>query len=203
MRVFTKIFCCTWAVGCRKLVQYICMLCPGRFILVESVQLLWAKATRKSVVRIKGKILGRVKLWTGQNPCLMSSVSLRGSTFLIMVIYSFALRAIVASFSFVSEAKPFIYPPQFAAILSFLLRMVIFVKISPDFLVCLKEFEMFRYMHPAKKLQGPSISANDPIFERMILLRIFVFLDRLKGHFWNSQQPTMNYRVWGFVIKFW
>ena len=30
-------FCCTWAVGCQIFVQYIRMLCPGRFILVESV----------------------------------------------------------------------------------------------------------------------------------------------------------------------
>ena len=30
-------FSCTWAVGCQKFVQYIRMLCPGRFILVESV----------------------------------------------------------------------------------------------------------------------------------------------------------------------
>ena len=30
-------FCCTWAVGCRKFVQYVRILCPGRFILVESV----------------------------------------------------------------------------------------------------------------------------------------------------------------------
>ena len=30
-------FYCTWAVGCRKFVQYIHMLCPGRFILIESV----------------------------------------------------------------------------------------------------------------------------------------------------------------------
>ena len=30
-------FCCRWAVGRQKFVQYICMLCPGRFILVESV----------------------------------------------------------------------------------------------------------------------------------------------------------------------
>ena len=37
IRVFPKIFCCTWAVGCRKFVQYIRMLCSGRFILVESV----------------------------------------------------------------------------------------------------------------------------------------------------------------------
>ena len=34
---FPKIFCFTWAVDCRKFVQYIYMLCPGRFILVESV----------------------------------------------------------------------------------------------------------------------------------------------------------------------
>ena len=39
MRVFSKIFCCTWAVGCQKFVQYKRMLCPGRFILVESVKL--------------------------------------------------------------------------------------------------------------------------------------------------------------------
>ena len=32
-----QIFCCTWAVGCWKFVQYIRMLYPGRFILVESV----------------------------------------------------------------------------------------------------------------------------------------------------------------------
>ena len=38
--VFSKIFCCTWTVGCQKFVQYICMLCPGRFILDESVELL-------------------------------------------------------------------------------------------------------------------------------------------------------------------
>ena len=37
MRVFPKIFCCTWAVGCRKFVQYVRMLCPVRSILVESV----------------------------------------------------------------------------------------------------------------------------------------------------------------------
>ena len=37
LRVFPKMFCCTWVVGCWKFVQYILMLCPGRFILVESV----------------------------------------------------------------------------------------------------------------------------------------------------------------------
>ena len=36
-RVFPKKLCCTWAVGCRKFVQYILMLSPGRFILVEPV----------------------------------------------------------------------------------------------------------------------------------------------------------------------
>ena len=30
-------FCCTRTVGFQKFVQYIRMLCPGRFILVESV----------------------------------------------------------------------------------------------------------------------------------------------------------------------
>ena len=34
---FQEKFCCAWAVGCRKFVQYIRMLWPGRFILVESV----------------------------------------------------------------------------------------------------------------------------------------------------------------------
>ena len=34
---FSKIFCCTKAVGCQKFVQYIRLLCHGRFILVESV----------------------------------------------------------------------------------------------------------------------------------------------------------------------
>ena len=33
----TKTFCCTWMVGCQKLAQYIRMLYPGRFILIESV----------------------------------------------------------------------------------------------------------------------------------------------------------------------
>ena len=33
-------FCCTWAVGCWKFVQYIRMLCTGRFILVESVYMI-------------------------------------------------------------------------------------------------------------------------------------------------------------------
>ena len=49
IRVFPKIFCCKWAVGCRKFVQYICMLCPGRFILVESVrnEFLTANRTKK------------------------------------------------------------------------------------------------------------------------------------------------------------
>ena len=37
MRVPSKTFCCTGAFCCQKFVQYICMLCPGRFILVESV----------------------------------------------------------------------------------------------------------------------------------------------------------------------
>ena len=37
MRVFQKMLCCTRAVGCRKFVQYMRMLYPGRFILVESV----------------------------------------------------------------------------------------------------------------------------------------------------------------------
>ena len=37
MGVFPKTFCGTWAVGCQKLIQYMRMLCPGRFILVESV----------------------------------------------------------------------------------------------------------------------------------------------------------------------
>ena len=35
--MFSKIVCSTWAVGCQKFVQYIRMLCSGRFILVESV----------------------------------------------------------------------------------------------------------------------------------------------------------------------
>ena len=34
---FSKIICCTWRVGCQKFGQYIHMLYPGRFILVESV----------------------------------------------------------------------------------------------------------------------------------------------------------------------
>ena len=33
------------------------------------------------------------------------------------------------------------------------------------------------------------------IFDWMILLRIFVFRDHLKGHFWNSQQPIIVYEV--------
>ena len=37
MKIFSKTFCCPWAVGCRKFVQDIRMLCFGRFILVESV----------------------------------------------------------------------------------------------------------------------------------------------------------------------
>ena len=37
LRVFSKIFWCTWTDDCQKFVQYIRMLCPGRFILVESV----------------------------------------------------------------------------------------------------------------------------------------------------------------------
>ena len=41
MSVFPKICCCTWAVSCRKFVQYIRMLCSGRFILVESVCNVW------------------------------------------------------------------------------------------------------------------------------------------------------------------
>ena len=34
---FQKIFCCTWRVGCHKFIQYIRMLYPGQFILIESV----------------------------------------------------------------------------------------------------------------------------------------------------------------------
>ena len=37
IEVFPKIVFCTGAVGCQIFVQYIRMLCPGRFILVESV----------------------------------------------------------------------------------------------------------------------------------------------------------------------
>ena len=37
MRFFSKKLFCTGAVGCQKFDQYIRMLCPGRFILVESV----------------------------------------------------------------------------------------------------------------------------------------------------------------------
>ena len=61
---------CTWAVGCRKFDQYIRMLCPGRFILVESVHhSIWTEAdhwlnnymfhwrTRKLSIRIKGNYL--------------------------------------------------------------------------------------------------------------------------------------------------
>ena len=33
IRVFSKIFCCTWAVGCQKLLHYLRMLCTGCFIL--------------------------------------------------------------------------------------------------------------------------------------------------------------------------
>ena len=33
------------------------------------------------------------------------------------------------------------------------------------------------------------------IFDWMIVLRIFVFRDHLKGHFWNSQQPIIVYEV--------
>ena len=35
---FSKIFCCIWAVCYQKFYQHILMLCPGRFILVESVE---------------------------------------------------------------------------------------------------------------------------------------------------------------------
>ena len=37
LRVLSKIFCCKWMVGCQKFSQYIRMLWPGRFILIESV----------------------------------------------------------------------------------------------------------------------------------------------------------------------
>ena len=37
IRVSSKMFCCTWTVGCQKFVQYIRMLWPGRFILGKSV----------------------------------------------------------------------------------------------------------------------------------------------------------------------
>ena len=30
--IFSKIFCCTWACGCQRFVQYIHMLCPGRTV---------------------------------------------------------------------------------------------------------------------------------------------------------------------------
>ena len=33
------------------------------------------------------------------------------------------------------------------------------------------------------------------IFDWMILLRIFVFRDHLKGHFWDSQQPIIVYEL--------
>ena len=46
IRVFQKKNCCTWAVGCQKFVQYIRILCPGRFILVESVTFLEMHAIR-------------------------------------------------------------------------------------------------------------------------------------------------------------
>ena len=37
VRVFSKVFCSTWTVGCQNFGQYIRMLCPGRFILIDSV----------------------------------------------------------------------------------------------------------------------------------------------------------------------
>ena len=37
VRVYSKIFCCTWAVGCQEFVQYIYMLWSGRFILIAAV----------------------------------------------------------------------------------------------------------------------------------------------------------------------
>ena len=37
LRVLFKTILCTWTVGCQKIVQYIRMLWPGRFILIESV----------------------------------------------------------------------------------------------------------------------------------------------------------------------
>ena len=53
IRVFQKIFCLTWAVGCRKFVQYIRMLYTGRFILVESV--CWKQNLRNIKVLISNK----------------------------------------------------------------------------------------------------------------------------------------------------
>ena len=41
MRVFTKIFCCTWTVSCQKFVHYIRMLCTGCFILNGIVCTKW------------------------------------------------------------------------------------------------------------------------------------------------------------------
>ena len=35
LSLVSKIFCCTWTVGCQKLVHYIRMLCTGCFILSQ------------------------------------------------------------------------------------------------------------------------------------------------------------------------
>ena len=56
---FPKIFCCTWAVVCRKFVQYIRMLCSGRFILVESVCSIKWILTKNRKTHMHIKLLSR------------------------------------------------------------------------------------------------------------------------------------------------
>ena len=68
IRVFPKIFCCTWAVGCPKFVQYIRMLCSRRFILVESVILILIISDIQS---LECKVLGW-KVSRGTNQFQMS-----------------------------------------------------------------------------------------------------------------------------------
>ena len=41
LRTFSKIFCCTWTVGCQKCVHYISMLCTVCFILNGIVSVQW------------------------------------------------------------------------------------------------------------------------------------------------------------------
>ena len=48
-RVLSKVFCFTWRIDCQKCVQYIRMLYPGRFILIESVSTTFIKTLWKII----------------------------------------------------------------------------------------------------------------------------------------------------------
>ena len=50
---FSKNFCCTWTVGCQIFIQYIHMLCPGGFILVECVSLKFYFMEWRTYIRVR------------------------------------------------------------------------------------------------------------------------------------------------------